>query len=52
MDKCKPLDGGARRDVFEALVEASCHEGKVDAALEVFDDFKAGAYTRPLLSST
>lgn len=34
-------DGGARREVFEALVEACCHGGDVHAALEVFDDFKA-----------
>lgn len=34
-------DGGARQQVFEALVEACCHHGDVTTALEVFDDFKA-----------
>ena len=34
-------DGGARAAVFEALIEACCHEGDVDTALEVFDDLKA-----------
>ena len=33
-------DGGARAAVFEALIEACCHEGDVDTALEVFDDLK------------
>ena len=34
-------DGGARAKVFEALVEACCHAGDVDGALDVFDDVKA-----------
>ena len=34
-------DGGARREVFEVMCEACCHEGLVDVALEVFDDVKA-----------
>jgi len=34
-------DGGARREVFEVMCEACCHEGLVDVALEVFDDIKA-----------
>ena len=34
-------DGGVRANVYEALVEACCHNGDVNAALEVFDDLKA-----------
>ena len=34
-------DGGARREVFEALVEACCHDGDINTALEIFDEVKA-----------
>ena len=33
-------DGGARREAFEVLCEACCHEGDVNTALEIFDDIK------------
>ena len=38
-------DGGARREVFEALVEGCCHDGDINNALEVFDDLKVWLYT-------